>query len=90
MRHTGIDESNTMDLSMTNVERFSIVETRFQTITFGYNLSHIKLKLSIYFHVPLVDQLTPMGFISLGASIGTQTMLEYKDSNYLFIAHCLK
>ena len=27
-----------------------------------------------------------MGFIPSGASIGTQTMLEYKDSNYLFIA----
>ena len=27
-----------------------------------------------------------MGFIPLGNSTGTQIMLEYKDSNYLFIA----
>ena len=67
------------------MKRFSIVETKFQTITFSYNLNHIKLKLSIYTYVPLVGQLTPMGFIPLGAYIGTQTMLEYKDSNYLFI-----
>ena len=62
-----------------------MVETKFQTITFSYNLSHIKLKFSIYSCVSLVDQLTPIGFIPLGASIRTQTMLEYKDSNYLFI-----
>ena len=64
------------------LKRFSIVEIKFQTITFSYNISHIKLKLSIDFCVPLVDQLTSMGFIPLGASTGTQTMLEYKDSNY--------
>ena len=29
-----------------------------------------------------------MGFIPLGNSIGTQIMLEYKDSNYTFIALC--
>ena len=68
------------------LKRFSFVETKFQTITFSYNLSHIKLKFSIYSYVPLVDQLTPMGFIHLGTSTGTQTTLEYKDSNYLFIA----
>ena len=62
----------------------------FQTITFSYSLSHIKLKLSIYSCVPHLDQLTPIAFIPLGAFIGTQTMLEYKDSNYLFIAHYLK
>ena len=69
------------------LKRFSIVKTKFQTITFCYNLSHIKLKFSIYSNVPLVDQL---GFIPLGASTGTQTMLEYKDYNYLFIAPYLK
>ena len=31
-----------------------------------------------------------MGFIPLGNSTGTQIMLEYKDSNYLFIASYLK
>ena len=40
MRHTAIDGSNLMDLSMT------IVETKFQTITFSYNISPLKLKLS--------------------------------------------
>ena len=72
------------------LKRFSIVETKFQTISFSYRLNHIKLKLSIYSCVPFVDQLTPMEFISLGTSIGTQTMLEYKDSNYCFIAPYLK
>ena len=72
------------------LQRFSIVKTKFQTIAFNYSLSHIKLKLSFYFCVPSVYQLTPMGFIPLGASTGTQTMLEYKDSNYLFITPCLK
>ena len=57
------------------------VEIKFQTITFNYSLNHIKLKFSIYSYGPLVDQLTPMGFIPLGASIGTQTMLEYKYTN---------
>ena len=65
-------------------------ETKFQTTTFSYSLSHIKLKISIYSYIPLVDQLTPMGFIPLGSSIGTQTMLKYKDSNYVFITPCLK
>ena len=67
------------------LKRFSIVKTKFQTITFSYSLSHIKLKFSIYSYVLLVDQRTPMGFTPLGTSTGTQTMLEYKDSNYLFI-----
>ena len=75
--------SNLMDLSMTLLKRFSIVKTKFQTITFSYSLSHIKLKFSIYSCVPLVGQLTPMGFIHLGVSMGTQTILEYKDSNYV-------
>ena len=65
-------------------------ETKFQTTTFSYSLSHIKLKISIYSYIPLVDQLTPMGFILLDTFTGTQTILEYKDSNYLFIAPCLK
>ena len=56
---------------------FSIFEIKFQTINFNYSLNHIKLKFSIYSYGPLVDQLTPMGFIPLSASIGTQTMLEY-------------
>ena len=76
-----------MDLNV--LKRFSIVETKFQTITFSDSLSHIKLKFSIYSYVPLVDQVTPIGFIPLDAFIGTQTILEYKDSNYLFIAPCL-
>ena len=72
------------------LKRFSIVETKFQTIILSYNISHIKLKLSISSYVPFVNQLTPMDFIPLGASIGIQTMLEYKNSNYLFKAPCLK
>ena len=59
---------------------FSIVEAKFQTITFNYRLNLIILKLSIYSYLSLVDQLTPMGFIPLGAFKGTQPMLEYKDS----------
>ena len=55
-----------MDLIMTTVERFSIVETKFQTITFNNSSSHIKLKFSIYSIIPLIGQLTPMGFIILG------------------------
>ena len=66
-----------------------MVERKFQTIAFSYGLSHIKLKLSIYYFILLVDQLTPMGFIPLGVSIATQSMLEYKDCNY-FIAPYLK
>ena len=50
--------------------------------------SHIKLNISIYSFVPFVNQLTPMSFILLGDSIRTHTMLEYKDSNYPFIALC--
>ena len=72
-----------MDLSMTIVEK---VFHSWNKVS-NYTLRHIKLKLSIYSYVPLVDQL---GFIPLGASTGTQTMLEYKDYNYLFIALCLK
>ena len=68
---------------------FSIVETKFQTITFSYSLSHIKLKLFIYSCVPLVNQLIP-SFIPLGAFTKTQTMLECKNANYLFIAPYLK
>ena len=49
-------------------EKIPIVEIMFQTITFRYNLA-----TEI---VPLVDQLTPMGFIPSSASIGTQTTLE--------------
>ena len=71
MRHIAIDRSNPMDLSMTTIEKVFLVETKFQTITFSYNLSHIKLKFSIYFCVPLVDQFTPMGFIPLSVFIGT-------------------
>ena len=75
-----------MDLSMTIVEK---VFHSWNKVS-NYTLRHIKLKLSIYSYVPLVDQLTPMGFIPLGASIETQAMLEYKDSNYLFTVCCLK
>ena len=60
-----------MDFSMTTIEKFSIVETKFQTIIFSYSLNHIKLKLSIYSCVSLVDQFAPMGFILLSASTGT-------------------
>ena len=79
-----------MDLSITLVEN---VFYRWNKVS-NYNLqlqsSHIKLKLSIYSFVPIIDQLTPMGFILSGASRGTQIMLEYKDSNYTFRAPCLK
>ena len=50
--------------------------------------SHIKLNPSIYFVVPLVDQLTPMGFIPSSAFTRTLTMLENKDSNSSLIAPC--
>ena len=90
MRHTTIDSSNLMDLSVTTVEKVFRSETEFQTITFSYNLSHIKLKFSIYSFVHLIDQLTPMGFIILGTFTRTQTMLKYKDFNYHFIATYLK
>ena len=50
--------------------------------------SHINLNLPIYSYVPLIDQLTPIGFIPLGTSIRTQNILKYKDSNYLFIGQC--
>ena len=90
MRHTTIDSSNLMDLSMTTVEKVFRSETEFQTITLSCSFSHINLNFSIYSCIPLVYHLTTMGFILLGVSTGTQTMLEYKDSNYLFIATCLK
>ena len=60
-----------MNLSMTTIENVFIVEIKFQIITFSYSFSHIKLKLSNYSCVPLVDQLIPMGFIPLSASTGT-------------------
>ena len=89
MRHTTIDRNNMMDLRPL-LKRISLVETKFQTIIFSYSLSHIKLNLSIYSCVLFANQLTLMGFIPLGASTRTQTMLEYKNSNYLSIDPCLK
>ena len=86
MRYITIDRSTLMDLGMAIVKK---VFHSWNKVS-NYTLRHIKLKLSIYSCVPLVDQLTPMGFIPFGASIGIKTMLEYKHSNYLFIAHCLK
>ena len=71
MRHTTIDRSNLMDLSMTTMKGFSIVEIKFQTITFSYSLSYIKLKLSIYSFVHLTNQLTLVGFILLSVFIRT-------------------
>ena len=60
-----------MDLSMTTMKGFSIVEIKFQTITFTYSLSYIKLKLSIYSFVHLTNQLTLVGFILLSVFIRT-------------------
>ena len=65
-----------MDLNMATGEKVSYIRNNVSNYNLQLQPSHIKINFSIYSFVPLVDQLTPMGFISSGACTGTQTTLE--------------
>ena len=69
-------------------EKVSYSQNNILNYNLYLELSHIKLNSSTYSFVPLIDLLISMSFIPLGASTGTQTTLEYKDSNFPFIAPC--
>ena len=65
-----------MELNMVISEKVSDIRNNVLNYNLYLQPSHININFSIYSFVSLVDQLTPMGFIPLGASTGTQTTLE--------------
>ena len=65
-----------MDMNMAIGEKVSYIQNNVSNYNLQLQPTHINLNFSIYSFVLLVEQLTPMGFIPLGASTGTQTTLE--------------
>ena len=65
-----------MDLNMATGEKVSYIRNNVSNYNLQLQPSHIKINFSIYFYVPLIDQLTPMDFIHSGASTRTHTTLE--------------
>ena len=65
-----------MDLSMATSEKVSYIQNNVSNYNLQLQFSHINLNFFAYSFVPLVDQLTPICFNPLGASIRTQITLE--------------
>ena len=83
-----MDRSTLIDSSMATGEKVSYSLNNVSNYNLYLQPSHLKLNSSIYLFVFLIDWLIPMSFIPSSTSIGIHTMLEYKDSNFPFLAPC--